>query len=87
MELQGDVGQVEACFGLFRHCVNRDTRYVHGLHRTYHRLRNYFGHTPMMLLCYVGQVEGCFSPFGVSVNLNARKVLILHRMNQGHGNP
>jgi hypothetical protein len=29
MELLGDVGQVGACFSLFGHCVNLDTRYVH----------------------------------------------------------
>jgi hypothetical protein len=44
MELLGDVGQVEACFGLFGHCVNLDARYVHGLHQTYYRLENHFGH-------------------------------------------
>jgi hypothetical protein len=25
--------------------ANLDVRYVHGLHRTYHRLGNHFGHT------------------------------------------
>jgi hypothetical protein len=44
MELQGDVGRVEVCFGLFEHYVNLDARYVHGLCRTYHRLENHFGH-------------------------------------------
>jgi hypothetical protein len=46
-ELLGDVGQVEACIGVFGQCVNLDARYVryvHGLHRMYHRLINYFGH-------------------------------------------
>jgi len=45
LELLGDVSQVEACFGLFGHCVNLDTRYVHGLRRAYHRLGNHLGHT------------------------------------------
>jgi hypothetical protein len=45
MELLGDVGQVEACFGLFGYCVNLDTRYMHGLRQMYHRLGNHFGHT------------------------------------------
>jgi hypothetical protein len=45
MELLGDVGQVEACFGLFGHCVNLDIRYMHGLRRMYHRLENHFGLT------------------------------------------
>jgi hypothetical protein len=49
MELLGDVGHVESCFGLFGNNVsasaNLDTRYVHGLHRTYQRVKNRFGHT------------------------------------------
>jgi hypothetical protein len=44
MELLGEVGQVEACFGLFGHGVSLDARYVHGMHRMYHRLENHFGH-------------------------------------------
>jgi hypothetical protein len=47
MELLGDVGQVEACIGVLGHCDNLDARYVryvHSLHRMYHRLINYFGH-------------------------------------------
>jgi hypothetical protein len=45
MELLGDVSKVEARFGLFRYSVNLDARYVHGLRRTYQRLRNHFGRT------------------------------------------
>jgi hypothetical protein len=45
MELLGDVGQVEAHFGPFGTCVNLGARYMHGLCRTYHRLRNHFGDT------------------------------------------
>jgi hypothetical protein len=45
MELLGDVGHVEARFGLFRDSANLDTRNVHGLRQTYHRLENHFGHT------------------------------------------
>jgi hypothetical protein len=40
----GDDAQVEARFGTFGDSANLDTRYVHGLRRTYHRLRNQFGH-------------------------------------------
>jgi hypothetical protein len=40
-----DEAQVEACFGPFGHNANLDTRSVHGLRRTYHRLKNYFGRT------------------------------------------
>jgi len=39
MELLGDVGRKEACFGPFVDSVNLDTRKVHGLRRTYHRLK------------------------------------------------
>jgi hypothetical protein len=45
MELLGDVGQVEARFGPFGDSSNLDARYVHNLHRTYHRLGNHFGCT------------------------------------------
>jgi hypothetical protein len=40
MLLLGDEAQLEACFGLFGDSANLDARLVHGLHRTYHRLRN-----------------------------------------------
>jgi hypothetical protein len=42
MELLGDVGHVESCFGLFGDSANLDARQVHGLHRTYHMLKNRF---------------------------------------------
>jgi hypothetical protein len=45
MELQGDVGHVESCFSLIGNGVSIGAREVHGLHRTYHRLKNHFGHT------------------------------------------
>jgi hypothetical protein len=45
MKLLGDVGHVEARFGLFGDSVNLDTRNVHGLRRTHQRLENHFGHT------------------------------------------
>jgi hypothetical protein len=41
----GDVGQVEARFGLFRDSVNLSARLVHGLRRMYHGHGNHFGHT------------------------------------------
>jgi hypothetical protein len=62
---------VKACFGPFEDSANLDARQVHGLHRTYHRLRNHFTH-PMKLLGYVGHVESHFGPFGDSANLDAR---------------
>jgi hypothetical protein len=72
MGLLGDVGLVEARFGLFRDSVNLDTTLVHGLGRTYHGLRNHFGEHPMELLCDVGQVEARFGLFGEDVNLGAK---------------
>jgi hypothetical protein len=41
----GDMGQMKAHFGPFANNVNLDTRYVYGLHETYHRLKNNFGCT------------------------------------------
>jgi hypothetical protein len=40
--LLGDEAQVEARFGRFGDSANLDTRQVHGLRRTYQRLRNHF---------------------------------------------
>jgi hypothetical protein len=45
MELLGYVGRVESCFGPFGDSVGVGARLVHGLHQTYHRLRNRFGRT------------------------------------------
>jgi hypothetical protein len=36
---------MEACFGPFGDSANLDARWVHGLHRMYHRLENCFGCT------------------------------------------
>jgi hypothetical protein len=44
IELLGDMGLVEADFGPFEDSVNLGTRMVHRLGRTYHRLKNHFGH-------------------------------------------
>jgi hypothetical protein len=45
MILLGDEAQVQAPFGPFEDSANLDARLVHCLHRTYHRLKNRFGHT------------------------------------------
>jgi hypothetical protein len=45
MELLGNMGEVEAHFSPFGDYVNLGARYMHGLHQTYHRLGNEFGHT------------------------------------------
>ena len=41
----GDAAQVEARFGPFGDSTNLDSRLVHGLRGTYHRLGNRFGRT------------------------------------------
>jgi hypothetical protein len=45
MVLLGDEAQVDARFVQFGDSANLDARYVYCLRQTYHRLRNYFGHT------------------------------------------
>jgi hypothetical protein len=45
MGLLGDEAQVEARFGPFRDSATLDARLVHGLRRTYRRLRNSNGGT------------------------------------------
>jgi hypothetical protein len=45
MVLQGDVGNVESCFGPFGDSIGVDARKVHGLRQIYRRLRNCFGRT------------------------------------------
>jgi hypothetical protein len=42
MELLGDEAQVEAHFGPFGDSSNLDAKLVHGLRRTYHKLKNHF---------------------------------------------
>jgi hypothetical protein len=43
MVLLGGVDQVEDHFSLFGDSFNLDARLVHGLRRTYHSFKNYFG--------------------------------------------
>jgi hypothetical protein len=45
MELHGDVGHVESCFGPFGDSVGVGARKVQDWHQTYNRLRNHFGCT------------------------------------------
>jgi hypothetical protein len=45
MELVSDVGRVESRFSSFGDSVSVSARLEHGLHPTYHRHRNCFGHT------------------------------------------
>ena len=69
MELLGDVGHVESCFGLFGDGVSVSARQVHGLHQT---AQKPFWTHPMILLGDEAQVEARFYPFGDSGNLDAR---------------
>jgi len=57
MELLGDMGHVESCFGPFGDGVSVSARQVHGLRQTYHRLRISFWMHPMVLLDDEAQVE------------------------------
>ena len=50
MIILGEEAQVEGRFDLFGDSANLDARKVHGLHGTYHMLRNPFGRTPIELL-------------------------------------
>jgi hypothetical protein len=43
--IHGGEAQVEARFSPFADSANLDARKVHGLHRTYHRLRNHIVRT------------------------------------------
>jgi hypothetical protein len=45
MVLLDDEAVVDAHFSLFGDSANLDARLVHGLRRTYYRLRNHFGRT------------------------------------------
>jgi hypothetical protein len=45
MEVLGDVGHVESCFGPFRDGVSFSAGLVYGLRQTYHMVRNRFGRT------------------------------------------
>jgi hypothetical protein len=44
MVLLGDMGQIEARFGLCEDSVNLGAKWVHDLRREYLGHRNYFGH-------------------------------------------
>ena len=68
----GDEAQVQARFCPFGDSANLDARLVHGLRRTYQKLRNRFGRTPIELLGGVGHVKSCFHLFGDGVNVGAR---------------
>jgi hypothetical protein len=58
---------------------------MHGLCRTYHRLKSFWLHL-IVPLGDVDQAEAHFDPFEDSFILSARQVLGLRRMYHGHGN-
>jgi hypothetical protein len=68
----GGKAQVEARFSPFADSANLDARKVHGLCRTYHRLRKSYYMYPMELLGYMGRVESRFGLFGYSVSVASR---------------
>ena len=71
MVLLGEEAHVEDRFSPFRDSGNIDARWVHGLRRTYHRLRNHFGRpdgTPM----FHGSCGMSFGPFGEGVSADVR---------------
>jgi hypothetical protein len=72
MVLLGDEAQVKGCIGPFEDSANLDARQVHGLHRTYHRLRKSFYAHPMKLLGDVGHAKCHFYSFGDCVSVGAR---------------
>jgi hypothetical protein len=64
---------VDACFGLFGDSANLDERLVHGLRRTYYRLKNRFGRTHW--ISYVTLVMWNL----VSIHLETVEVLVQDR--------
>ena len=78
MVLLGDEAQLKARFSPFGDSGNIDARWVHGLRRTFHRLRNHFGDKAL--------VEARFGPFGYSANYDARLVHGLRRTYHRLGN-
>ena len=66
MIILGEEAKVEGRFDLFGDNANLDARLVHGLHGTYHMLRNPFGRTPIEPLDDMCDMESRFGLFGDS---------------------
>jgi hypothetical protein len=66
IELLGDVGHVECCFGLIGDRVSIGVGEVHDLYGTFKAQKSFWTH-PMVHL-----VETRFGPFGDTANLDAR---------------
>ena len=71
MIILGEVAHVEGRFDLFGDSANLDAK-VHGLHGTYHMLRNPFGRTPIEQLDDLCHMESRFGLFGDRVSFGAR---------------
>jgi hypothetical protein len=72
MIILGEEAQVEGRFDLFGDSAILDGRYVHGLHGTYHMLRNPFGRTPIELLDDMCHMESRFGLLRDRVSFGAR---------------
>ena len=72
MELLGDVGHVESCFGPFGGSASVSARYMYGMRQTYHRLIKSFWMHLIVLLGDEAQAEARFGPFGDGANVDAR---------------
>jgi uncharacterized membrane protein len=80
MELLGDVGHVEAHFGLFGDGANLDARWVHKFAPNVLEAWKSFWMHRIELLGDAGHVEPRFGPFGDTVSVSARLVHGLRRM-------
>jgi hypothetical protein len=76
MVLLDDEAQVEACFYLFRDSANLDARWVHCLHRTYHKAQKSFCTHLMEPLCDVHHVKSRFDPFGDGVSVKQDRCMV-----------
>jgi hypothetical protein len=72
MELLGDMGHVESCFGLFGDSVSVGAGWVHNFLPNVRQAQKSFWTHPMVLLGDEAQVEARFSLLGDSANLDVR---------------
>jgi hypothetical protein len=68
MELLGDMGQVDAHFGLFGDNVNLSARFAQNVPRAW----KFFWPHSMELLVDMSQMKASFGLFGDNVNLDVR---------------
>jgi hypothetical protein len=72
MELLGDMGHVEICFGPIGNGVSIGAREVHGFSQKVPLAPKLFWTHPMVHVGDDGKVEARFGLFGDSANLDAR---------------